>query len=192
LNCLLYICSSLLWILNLVLRYMYRKYFFLLSVLLLNCFLIVLLFHFLSLHAVLNFNAVQIVNLFIVSPFCVLRSLPTSRSWRYSPRFSNRSLIISHAHLHTAISCIYIKANMIFFCIFFNSVQFSSVAQLCLTLCDPMNRSTPGLPVHHQLLEFIQTHVHWVGDAVQPSHPLSSPSPPAPNPSQHQSLVSFI
>ena len=68
------------------------------------------------------------------------------------------------------------------------SVQFSSVAQLCSTLCDPMNHSTPGLPVHHQLLEFTQTHVHQVGDAIQPSHPLSSPSPPAPNPSQHQGL----
>ena len=56
------------------------------------------------------------------------------------------------------------------------SVQFSSIAQSCLTLCDPMNRSTPGLLVHHQLLEFTQTHVHWVGDAIQPSHPLSSPS----------------
>ena len=67
-------------------------------------------------------------------------------------------------------------------------VQFSSVAQSCLTLCDPMNGRMPGLPVHHQLLEFTQTHVHRVGDAIQPSHPLSSPSPPAPNPSQHQSL----
>ena len=65
------------------------------------------------------------------------------------------------------------------------SVQFSSVAQLCPTLCDPMNRSTPDLPVHHQLLESTQTHVHRVGDAMQPSHSLSSPSPPAPNPSQH-------
>ena len=62
------------------------------------------------------------------------------------------------------------------------SVQFSSVAQSCLTLCDPMNRSMPGLPVHHQLLEFPQTQVHQVGDAIQPSHPLSSPSPPAPIP----------
>ena len=70
----------------------------------------------------------------------------------------------------------------------FRSVQFSSVTQLCLTLCNPMNRSTPGLPVHHQLPEFTQTHVHRVGDAIQPSHPLSSPSPPAANPSQHQSL----
>ena len=68
------------------------------------------------------------------------------------------------------------------------SVQFSSVAQSCPTLCDPMNRSTPGLPVHHQLPESTQTHVHRVGDAIQPFHPLSSPSPPAPNPSQHQSL----
>ena len=68
------------------------------------------------------------------------------------------------------------------------SVQFSSVAQLCPTLCDPMNRSMPGLPVHHQLLEFTQAHVHRVGDAIQPSHPLLSPSPPALNPSQHQGL----
>ena len=70
----------------------------------------------------------------------------------------------------------------------FSSVQFSSVAQSCPTLCNPMNRSTPGLLVHHHLPEFTQTHVHRVSDAIQPSHPLSSPSPPAPNPSQHQSL----
>ena len=69
-----------------------------------------------------------------------------------------------------------------------SSVQFSSVTQICLTLCDPMNHSTPGLPVHHQLPEFTQTHVHQAGDAIQPSHPLSSPSPPALNPSQHQGL----
>ena len=68
------------------------------------------------------------------------------------------------------------------------SVQFSSVTQSCPTLCDTMNHSTPGLLVHHQLPEFTQTHVHRVGDAIQPSHPLSSPSPPAPNPSKHQSL----
>ena len=67
-------------------------------------------------------------------------------------------------------------------------VQFSSVAQLCPTLRDPMNHSTPGLPVHHQLPEFTQTHAHQVGDAIQPSHPLSSPSPLAPNPSQNQGL----
>ena len=67
-------------------------------------------------------------------------------------------------------------------------LQFSSVAQLCPTVCDPMNRSTPGLPVHHHLPEFTQIHIHRVRDAIQPSHPQSSPSPPAPNPSQHQSL----
>ena len=75
---------------------------------------------------------------------------------------------------------------------FLNSVQFSSVAQSCPTLCDPMNRSTPGLPVHHQLPEFTQIHVHRVSDAIQPSHPQSSPSPPAPNPSQHQSLFQWL
>ena len=67
-------------------------------------------------------------------------------------------------------------------------LQFISFAQSCLTLCDPMNHSTPGLPVHHQLLELTQTHVHRVSDAIQPSHPLLSSIPPAPNPSQHQSL----
>ena len=69
--------------------------------------------------------------------------------------------------------------------------QFSSVAQSCRTLCDPMNCTTPCLPVHHQLLEFTQTHVHRVGDAIQPSHPLSFPSP-APNPSQHQDLFQWV
>ena len=73
-----------------------------------------------------------------------------------------------------------------------NDFQFSSVTQLCLTLCDPMNRSMPGLPVHHKLLEFTQTQVHRVGDAIQPSHPLSSPSSPAPKPSQHQSLFQRV
>ena len=67
-------------------------------------------------------------------------------------------------------------------------LQFSSVAQSRLTLCDPTNRSMPGLPVHHQLPEFTQTHVHQVGDAIQPSHPLSSPSPPAFNLSQLHGL----
>ena len=70
----------------------------------------------------------------------------------------------------------------------FSSGQFSSVAQSCPTLCDPMNRSTPGLPVHHHLLEVTQTHVRRVCDAIQQSHPQSSLSPPVPNPSQHHSL----
>ena len=72
------------------------------------------------------------------------------------------------------------------------SVQFSSVVQSCPTVCDPMNHSTPGLPIHHQLLEFTQTHFHWVSDAIQPSHPLSSPSPPAFNLSQHQGLFKWV
>ena len=71
-------------------------------------------------------------------------------------------------------------------------LRISSVAQSCLTLCDPMDCSTPGLPVHHQLLEFTQTHVHCVGDAIQPSHPLSSPFPPALNLSQHQGLFKWV
>ena len=71
-------------------------------------------------------------------------------------------------------------------------VWFSSVAQSCPTLWDPMNHSTPGLPIHHQLPEFTQTHAHWVGDTIQPSRPLSSPSPPAPNPSQHQGLFQWV
>ena len=70
-------------------------------------------------------------------------------------------------------------------------VQFSSVTQSCLILCDPMDCSTPGLPVHHQLPEFTQTHVHWVGDAIQPFHPLSSPSPAPFNLSQHQGLFKW-
>ena len=82
--------------------------------------------------------------------------------------------------------------SKIYVFIFSHCHQFSSVAQSWLTLCDPMNRSTPGLPVHHQLPEFTQTHVHRVSDAIQPSHPLLSPSPPAPNPSQHQGLFQWV
>ena len=77
--------------------------------------------------------------------------------------------------------------------IFLDSIPVaSSVTQLCLTLCDPMDCSMPGFPVHHQLLDPPQTHVHQVSDAIQPSHPLSSPSPPAPNPSQHQGLFQWV
>ena len=77
-------------------------------------------------------------------------------------------------------------------CQLYHLIQFSSVAQSCLTPHDPMTCSMPGLPVHHQLLEFTQTHVHQVSDAIKPSHPLLSPSPPAPNPSQHQSLFQCV
>ena len=79
-----------------------------------------------------------------------------------------------------------------FFLRTFSSVQFSSVAQSCLTLCDPMDCSTPGLPVHHQLPEFTQTHLYWVCDAIQPSHPLSCPSPPTNNLSQPQGLFQWV
>ena len=90
----------------------------------------------------------------------------------YKIPYSIRTSVFSHA---------LVKIN--------NSDQIRSVTQSRLTLCDPMNRSTPGIPVHHQLPEFTETQVHRVSDANQPSHPLSSPSPPAPNPSQHQSLL---
>ena len=87
---------------------------------------------------------------------------------------------------HLDIHVKYINILLIF------SVQFSSVTQSCPALCDPMNRSTPGLPVHHHLPEFTQTHVHRVSDTIQPSRPLSTPSPPATNPSQHQGLFQWV
>ena len=98
-------------------------------------------------------------------------------------------------YLHLCLFCW--LAYRIIVTIFLNSLymhsdQIRSVSQSCPTLCDPMNHSTPGLPVHHQLPEFTQTHVHRVSDAIQPSHPQSSPSPPAPNPSQHQSLFQWV
>ena len=99
----------------------------------------------------------------------------------------------NHIHTHIYIHIYVYIYTYICTCIctriyIHTSDQIRSLTHSCLTLCDPMNRSTPGLPVHHQLLEFTETHVHRVSDAIQPSHPLSSPSPPAPNPSQHQSL----
>ena len=87
--------------------------------------------------------------------------------------------------IQTFIQALQIHINFIIF-------QFSSVAQLCPTLCNPMNRSMPGLSVRHQHLEFTQTNVHRVGDAIQPSHPLLSPSPPASSPSQHQGLFPWV
>ena len=93
--------------------------------------------------------------------------------------------------LYSEASCFTVW-YLIFIIVFISSVQFSSVTQSCPTVCDPMNCSTPGLPVHHQLPEFTQTHIHQVSDASQPSQPLSSPSPPAPNPSQHQSLFQWV
>ena len=86
----------------------------------------------------------------------------------------------------------YGTANLRDFCLMFHLVQFSSVTQSCPILYDPMDCGNPGLPVHHQLPEFTQTHVHWVGDAIQLSHPLSSPSPPALNLSQIQNLFKWV
>jgi len=100
------------------------------------------------------------------SAHCALGGLTTLHPW---------SLLLGSPH-HTLLC----------------TVQFSSVTQSCLTLCNPMDCSTPGLPVHHQLPEFTQTHVHWVGDAIQPPHPLSSPSPPALNLSQNQGLFKGV
>ena len=98
--------------------------------------------------------------------------------WSKQPRISSKPMTILHK--------IYTLK------IIHSSVQFSSVTPSCPTLCDPMDCSTPGLPVHHQLPEFTQTHVHWVGDAIQPSHSLLSPSPPAFNLSQHQGLFKRV
>ena len=104
--------------------------------------------------------------------------------------FYSDSVIYLYFHAKPYLRC---YGFIMCFNISWGSVQLSSVAQSCPTLCDSMNRSTPGLPVHHQLPEFSQTHVHRVSDAIQPSHPLSSsPSPPAPSPSQHQSLFQWV
>ena len=101
-------------------------------------------------------------------------------------------------YLHTTVlfsNITYCRSSLSPHCISllpFSSVQFTSVTQSCPTLCHPMDYSTLGLPVHHQLLEFTQTHVHWVTDAIQPSHPLLSPSPPTFNLSQHQGLFQWV
>ena len=96
-------------------------------------------------------------------------------------------------YLHIAYVCMPFCVILIISWLFvIPSFQFSSVAQSYLTLCDPMNHSMPGLPVYHQLPESTKTHVHWVGDAIQPSHPLSYPSPPALNLSQHQDLFKWV
>ena len=104
-------------------------------------------------------------------------------------QFENQSVIVQSLVYWLVIYSLVRSHNLHFSSA---GVQFSSVAQSCPTLCEPMNRSTPGLPVHHHLPEFTQTHVHQVGDAIQPSHPLSSPFPLAPNPSQHQSLFQSV
>ena len=110
-------------------------------------------------------------------------------------QLSYSSIVVAKSRQSHKAACVTILSVMSNWCdsiFLLPSVQFSSVTQLCLTLCDPMNCSMPGCPVHHQLLEFTQSHVHRVGDAIQPSHPLSSPSAPAPNPSQHQGLFQWV
>ena len=122
--------------------------------------------------------------------FCLPVIESISNIWRQSTKVIN--LKLSQYYQLLTFKKIYITEVQFIYNVlllyYSDSVQFSSVAQSCPTLCNPMNRSTPGLPVSHQLPEFTQTHVHQVSDAIQSSHPLSSPSPPAPNPSQHQSL----
>src|SRR5574340_833510 len=116
----------------------------------------------------------------LVTPWTTAYQAPPSMGFSRQEDWSGVPLpspTYMYTHIHI---CIY------YICV--SSVQFSSVAHSYPTLCDLMNRSTPGLPVHHQLPEFTQTHIHQVRDAIQPSHPLSSPSAPAPNPSQHQGL----
>ena len=113
-------------------------------------------------------------------------------SWPVGP------LYVFFSEMSSQVLCLFLVSFFLFLILscmsslYILGIQFSSIAQSCPILWDPMNRSTPGLPVHHHLLEFTQTHVHWVGDAIQPSHPLSSPSPPTPNPSQHQSLFQWV
>ena len=119
------------------------------------------------------------------------QSLNISQAWILSG--APRKQVIFQTHFKCTLNFIYflIGGKLLYNFVLvsaISSVQFSSVAQSCPTLCDCMNHSTPGLPVHHQLPDFTQTHVHQVSDAIQPSHPLLSPSPPAPNPSQHQGL----
>ena len=119
---------------------------------------------------------------------CLHWRLPdTHRQVWVSPLWGHCSFLLGLG-AHRFCSCVPRVCFPILCKFWWLSVQFSSVTQSCPTLCNPMNRSMPGLPIHHQLLEFTQTHVHRVGDAIQPSHPLLSPSPPAPNPSQHQRL----
>ena len=107
---------------------------------------------------------------------------------KYFINMNKKCHYINHLNLYLTRN---LKFMLLFLMVLYISDQIRSVAQSCPTLCNPMNSSTPGLPVHHQLLEFTETHVHQVSDAIQPSHPLSSPSPLAPNPSQHQSLFQW-
>ena len=131
-----------------------------------------------------------------------VRKILWSRTWQPTPVFlpgefhGQRSLAgyspwghkqSDWSHL---VACMHVPSHILDF--WYSGGQIRSVTQLCTTLCNPMSHSTPGLPVHHQLPEFTQTYVHRVSDAIQSSHPLLSPAPPAPNPSQHQSLFQWV
>ena len=122
----------------------------------------------------------------------LLRKLLPPNIFARSNIYLSKSKLMITSLLKFSISPLLFLEAISFSSKYRESVQFSSVAQSCPTVCDPMNCSTPGLPVHHQLPEFTQTHVHWVGDAIQPPHPLSSPSPPALNLSQHQGLFRWV
>ena len=133
-----------------------------------------------------SFLMVLNLNIF-PNPHCILEiEILTQSDWKFNSErliyflycicSSNNLYSYNHKLIHFLASCLNLY------------IQFDSVTQSCPTVCDPMNCSTPGLPVHHQLPEFTQTHVHRVSDSIQPSHPLLSPFPPALNPSQHQSL----
>ena len=131
----------------------------------------------------------QISDILLNLSFCV---------WLISlSKILSKSIHSSSIYFHFQYSTVYVFVCFVFLVdpIMFSpyiNFQFSSATQSRPTLCDPVNRSTPGLPVHYQLPESTQTHVHWVGDAIQPSHPLSSPSPPALNLSQHQGLFKWV
>ena len=128
-------------------------------------------------------------NLIILSKAFVSRSGPLDHYLPIAPLCSHR--ILSYKKMAMCLVTVILSHHWALLYLF-RHVQFSSVAQTCPTLCDPVNRSTPGLPVHHQFPESTKTHVHWVGDVIQPSHPLSSPSLPALNLSQHQDLFQWV
>ena len=131
------------------------------------------------------------------------KELDTTEHHSLTPSYFENTVLISvhssyrnYFFLMPQVGCVVFPFGRIS-CKFHNffsycSVQFSSVAQSCPTLCNPMNCSAPGLTVHHQLPEFTQTHIHRVSDAIQPSHPLLSPFPPAPNPCQHQNIFQWV
>ena len=127
-----------------------------------------------------------------ISVILVIKKAGGSKNCWLLPDMNSSHFIFSFIYMLLILLFLQWKFNFYISSLLWSSDQIRSVAQSCPTLCDPMNRSTPGLPVHHQIPEFTETHVHRVSDAIQPSHPLLSLSPPAPNPSQHQSLFQWV